>query len=488
MSVRVRLLLFTVALAALTALAVSCAINPATGRREFSLVSADQELQIGKDGFGAIVAEYGAYDDPGMAAYVDSIGQSLARVSPLPTLAWKFTVLDDPVVNAFAMPGGYIYVTRGILAHLSSEAQLAGVLGHEIGHVTARHTAQRITYQQLAGLGLGLASAFSEGFRRYSGAAEQALGLVFLKYGRDDENQADDLGVTYATAAGWDSREVPGTYTTLKRVGERAGQRLPVFLSTHPDPGDREVRTRSLAMKATQGKTGLQVRGRDYLRRLDGMVFGDDPRQGYFEAGRFYHPQMGFEMEMPAGWTTRNTRSAVMAQAPEQRAAMQLSLASAPAGTTPEQYVSQLRSGGRIQDAAGRTETVGGWPAWVGRVAVPDAQGTTGTLALAVVRQAPDRLFQFIGQYGANGAADEATILAAVRSLRPLADPRRANPAPARLRVKSATASGAFEAVITKLGPTSVSVDDLAILNGVENDEDVRSGQLLKTVETARLK
>jgi predicted Zn-dependent protease len=126
---------------------------------------------------------------------VDSIGQALARGSHLPGLEWHFTLLDDPAVNAFALPGGYIYITRGILAHLNSEAQLAGVLGHEIGHVTARHSAQRATQQQLAGLGVGLAGIFSPGFQRYSGAAQQALGC-FPKYGRDDENQADELGVS----------------------------------------------------------------------------------------------------------------------------------------------------------------------------------------------------------------------------------------------------------------------------------------------------
>lgn len=488
MNMKLRLALFTVGLAVLTALAVSCAMNPATGRREFSLVSADQELAIGKDGYTAIVSEYGLYDDPKLAAYVDSVGQGLAKVSQLPNLQWHFTVLDDPVVNAFAMPGGYIYVTRGILANLSNEAQLAGVLGHEIGHVTARHTAQRMTYQQLAGLGLGLASAYSQGFRRYSAAAEQALGLVFLKYGRDDETQADELGVGYATNAGWDSREVPGTYTMLKRVGDRAGQRLPVFLSTHPDPGDRENHTRTLSQQAVAGKTGLQIRERDYLRRVDGIVYGDDPRQGYFESGHYYQPQMGFEMTMPAGWATQNGKSALVAQADQQRAGMQLTLAGVGADVTPDQYVAQLRAAGKVQDAQGQRETIGGWPAWVGRVSVANAQGQVGTLVLVMIRQAPDRLFQVVGSSQKPGDADEAAILAAVRSVRPLADPRRANPVPAHLRVKPAPASGTFESVIPKLGASSLDAEALSIINALQPEEDVRSGQLLKTVEPAKLR
>src|SRR5438552_5428447 len=166
-----------------------CATNPVSGRRELSLVSTAQEDQIGREGYQAVLQEYGVYDDPRLQAYVDSVGQRLGRVSHLPNEHWKFTLLDDPTVNAFAMPGGYIYITRGIVAHLNSEAQLAGVLGHEIGHVPARHSAQRITQQQIAGLGLGVAGIVSGGFRRYSDAAQSALGIIFLKYSRDDETQ-----------------------------------------------------------------------------------------------------------------------------------------------------------------------------------------------------------------------------------------------------------------------------------------------------------
>ena len=150
---RIRYGIFAFVVVALLAAAIGCAINPATGKREFSLVSSQQEVEMGRESHPAILAEYGVYDDPVLQAKVDSIGWALARKSELPDLDWHFTVLDDPIVNAFALPGGYIYVTRGILAHLGSDAQLAGVLGHEIGHVTARHSAQRMTYQQLAGIG-----------------------------------------------------------------------------------------------------------------------------------------------------------------------------------------------------------------------------------------------------------------------------------------------------------------------------------------------
>src|SRR5262249_27978903 len=152
-----------------------------------------------------------------------------------------------------------------------------------IGHVTARHTAKQITKQEIAGVGLTLASVLSQEFRRYSDAAQSALGLLMLKYSRDDETQADELGVEYSARAGYDPREMPATYHMLKRVGERAGQRLPAYLSTHPDPGDREERTRRLAASAATAKVSLVIASRNYTQRLDRMVYGRDPRQGYFE-------------------------------------------------------------------------------------------------------------------------------------------------------------------------------------------------------------
>lgn len=472
----------------LLAFAAGCAVNPATGRREFTLVSADQELAIGRDGYAATLAEYGRYDDERLAAYVDSVGQKLARVSELPNLEWHFTVLDDPVVNAFAMPGGYIYITRGILAHLNSEAQLAGVLGHEIGHVTARHSAKHLTQQQLAGLGLGLAGALSETFARYGGAAQQALGLLMLKYSRDDETQADALGIRYASAAGWDVRQVPLTYAMLKRISTRGGSALPFYLSTHPDPGDREARTSALAAQAVAGRSGLIVRHREYLDHVRGIEFGADPRQGYFEAGRFYQPTMGFEMTFPAGWTTQNGRSVVAAAEPQQHAMMQLSAAPNAGTLAPEDYVAALRRDGRIAAAEGRDDGPDGLAGWIGHVSVPNGAGGAAVLFAAWVRGPDGALLQFLGQSAVVGDADDVKMSDAVRSLRRLGDPRRASPLPQRLRIAANPASGSFSAVIAKLGPGALPLEDTAILNGVENEASIGAGESIKFVEPGRLR
>jgi predicted Zn-dependent protease len=474
-------------LAALALALAGCATNPVTGKSQLSLVSSAQEEQIGREGFPAVVSEYGAYGEGTLQAYVDTVGHRLAKVSHLPNLSWKFTLLDDPTVNAFAMPGGYIYVTRGILAHLNSEAQLAGVLGHEIGHVTARHTANRMTQQQLTGLGLGLAAAFSPSIARYSSVAQQGLSLMFLKYSRDDETQADELGVTYATAAGYDPREIPATYAMLKRVADRGGQRLPGFLSTHPDPGNREERTHGLAQKAVAGKTGLVIRGRAYVQKMDGVVFGKDPRQGYFEANRYFHPQLRFQMSFPEGWKVQDSRSAVRAVSAEEQPTAQMELILMQKNDfSPEQAVAELQRSGRIAGARGATETIAGFPAWVGHVGVPGDQGVVTTLTAVLLRKSPELMFEVVGKSSEPGDAADAAILAAARSFRELRDPARLGVQPDRVKVVAAPRSTDFQGLVQSLGAQALNEEDTEILNNLHGDQTVNANELLKIVVAGR--
>jgi predicted Zn-dependent protease len=467
------------------AMLTGCATNPVSGRRELSLVSSAQETQIGREGYQAVLKEYGQYGDARLQAYVNDVGQRLGKVSHLPGETWTFTLLDDPTVNAFAMPGGYIYITRGIMAHLNSEAQLAGVLGHEIGHVTARHSASQITKQEIAGVGLGIAGLLSPGFAQYSQAAQTALGLMFLKYSRDNESQADELGVQYATAAGYDPREIPATYAMLKRVSEQSGQRLPAFLSTHPDPGNREERTRALANQAVAGKSGLIVKQRDYVQGLDGIVYGRDPRQGYFEAGRYYNPELRFQMSFPQGWKTSDSKSAVVAASPDQTSMMQMTVSSGN-GLSPSAYVASLERGGRIAGSRGDSQTIGGYPAWVGRVSVQDQSGAQSTLFATFIRTTPERLFQILGKSPAPGDAGEDEIERAARSFRDLNDPARISVEPDRVKVLRAPRSSDFLSLVQSQGAQAVGIEETAILNNTFPDQQVNAGELVKIVAPGR--
>ena len=196
----------------------SCARNPVTGKRELALVSESQEIQMGQQYAQQIVKSMGVYDDKNVQDYVRRLGAALAAHSERPNLPWAFYVMDDPTVNAFALPGGSIFVTRGILTHMNDEAELVGVLGHEIGHVTARHSVQQMTREQLAQIGLGVGSIVSSDIAKYAGMASQGLGVLFLKYGRDAESQSDQLGFKYMVREGYDPRAMADMFTTLERV------------------------------------------------------------------------------------------------------------------------------------------------------------------------------------------------------------------------------------------------------------------------------
>jgi predicted Zn-dependent protease len=211
-----------------TALLAGCAVNPVTGKREFMLMSENQEIALGKSAHGDIVKTYGLYDNPAIQNWFNERGQEMALITHRSNLKYTFTVLDSPVVNAFAVPGGYVYVTRGILGYFNNEAQFAGVLAHELGHVNARHSAEMYSKAQLANLTIGIGSIFSEEFAKYAQFASIGVSLMFLKFSRDDERQADRLGVEYSSKVGYDAAEMSVFFHTLERL-QPSGGSLPAL-------------------------------------------------------------------------------------------------------------------------------------------------------------------------------------------------------------------------------------------------------------------
>ena len=475
--------------ALLTALACGygCATNPATGKRQISFVSTSKEAQMGRESDPAVIEQYGIYGDSLVNRYVDSVGQRLAAISQLPTLGWHFRVIDSPVVNAFAIPGGYIYVSRGILPYLNSEAQLAGVLGHEIGHVTARHSAQQITRSQIASVGI-LASMFVSALRPYTAVASQGLGLLFLRYSRENETQADELGVGYTTRAGYDPRVIPTTYTMLKRVGERQGDQLPGFLSTHPDPGDREIRTSQLAQAAVAGgRRGLEIGEERYRRRIEGMVFGNDPRAGYFVGNRFYHPDLGFEMIFPDGWKNANQPSSVLSVNQSLGGAMELTLQhSKDPDPSPEQFVQSLVGDKKISEPVGKTENFRDFRAWVGQVVANGEGGGRQTLIAAFVRFKPGQFLQILGQSHSSGDVAAEQILASIRSIAMLRDPERQNVTPDVVHVVTVDRAGTFQDVVGRMGDQAMTIEETAILNNLRATAMVSAGTPIKIVRRGK--
>ena len=293
-----------------------------------------REVEQGSEVDKQIEAQFGFYDDEELQTYVQRIGEELASVSERPQLPWKFQVLDSPVINAFALPGGFVYVTRGLLAYMNSEAELAGVLGHEIGHVTGKHGGGRSRASTAVNLGLLLGSLFSSTVREVvrTGLPQQAAGLFLLKYSRDQERDADERGIRYAASAGYDPRGIGGFFETLQSFEEQSDRKkIPGWVSTHPQVDDRIERTEGWAAE-TLTRLGLDpdelIVGRaEHVTTVDGIMFGENPREGYMDGQDFLHPDLSFALTFPLGWTVQNDRAAVTAVDPRERAYLQLTLA-----------------------------------------------------------------------------------------------------------------------------------------------------------------
>jgi predicted Zn-dependent protease len=469
--------------AAVVAVAVvACATNPATGKRQLMLVSEAQEIAMGKGADQEAVAAYGLYPDPDVQAYVEQLGKRLATASERPSLPWSFKVVDDPAVNAFALPGGYIYVTRGIMAHLRSEAELVAVMGHEIGHVTARHSASQMSKQQLAMGGLILGMAVQPELQQFAGLAQQGLGLLFLKFGRDDENQADELGLRYMTLEHYDPREMLEVFGVLDGVTRaEGGGRMPDWLSTHPSPGNRLTRIRGEI--ATTGASGTVVNRAAYLRRLDGMVFGENPREGFFRANAFYHPDLRFQLEFPRGFKTQNQKQAVVGVSEAQDALVALTLA---AGSSPEEAARQFFSQqGRKAGRSGR-DTIGGLPAYT--AIFEAATGEGGTLGGKVSFVAYDgKIYRLMGYAPAERfPAYQDAFDAAIRSFSRLTDPRYLGVQPKRLELVNVDRQMALPE-FARAYPSTVDVGTIGLINGVAANQMFPRGELAKRVVGGRL-
>jgi predicted Zn-dependent protease len=433
---------------------------------------------MGRDYDQQVTASIGLYLDSAGQRYVQQLGTRLAATSERPNLPWTFHVVDDPVVNAFALPGGFIFVTRGILAHLNSEAQLASVVGHEIGHVTARHSVSQMSKQQLAQLGLVVGSIASPEFGRYAGLATSALGVLFLKYSRDHESQADHLGLRYMSRAGFDPREMAGVFRMLDRVSAaQGGGRIPEWLATHPNPENRRARMEQEVAALSPNFSGTIVNRDAYLERLAGLVYGNNPREGYFKGNRFFHPELRFSLTFPDGWTTSNGKEAVGAVSPGKDAAVELTLAKQPsADAAARSFLGQQGITGGFSTPG----SVNGLPA----VSTPFAAATeSGTLrGTALFVEHDGRVFRLVGYAPeTRWPAHQAAAEQALHSFARLTDPVALAVQPQRLHIVKLDRPTTIEQ-LARERPAPVPVVTLALLNQVEPQTPLEAGRLVKWI------
>jgi predicted Zn-dependent protease len=465
--------------AALAAGWIGCARNPVTGKSELSLVSESQEIQMGQQASQEVAQTIGLYNDAKATAYVSEVGKRMAAASERPNLPWEFHIVEDPSVNAFALPGGFIYVTRGLMGTINDEAELATVVGHEIGHVTNRHSVQQISKQELAQVGLGLGSILSSDIAKFGQLASAGLSVLFLKYSRDAENQADLAGFRYALNQNYDVREMTKVFETLDRISQSSGGgKLPEWLETHPDPGNRIQHIESFLDTLHRDPSKGMVNRDQYLQHVQGMVYGEDPRQGYFEGTHFYHPQMRFQLSFPDGWQVQNTAAAVAAMSPNQDAIIQLALAGK---GSPQQAAQQFLSQQGVQAGQSSTSNINGLPAASSYFQAQTDQGVIQGIVSFV--SYGGETFGLMG-YTATGklGSYDQQFQSAIRSFSELRDQSKINVQPAKVELVKLDRQMSLEQFNSQ-NPSSIPLAELAIINEVADPATpLQAGRTVKRV------
>jgi predicted Zn-dependent protease len=491
---------------ALSALAVAVllgcgtkTVNPVTGQQERSVMSESQEIQTGAQAHQEILKEYGVLKNDRLQAYVNDIGQRLAQLSHRAQLKWTFTVLDSPQINAFALPGGYVYITRGIMAYLDSEADLAGVIGHEIGHVTARHGAQRATRQQDAAwvgllggvLGAVLDAKGGGGIGQQLGEASQIAAAGYVaRYSREQELQADGLGAEYLSRVSYDPRNMVDVIRVLKdqeRFAQELAQAqgLPApsggnsWLASHPSNDQRLQAIGRIAAQYQANKNYADEGRMRYLQMIQGMPFGESPEQGLTRGRNFYHANLNFAMTAPSGWRIGNETDQLSIVAPAGDAALVVQLVPPNSGRTHEEVIRQ-----RVKPVAGRTDryTLNGLQAthFTGTV---QAQGGQRAVELTVATGAGGQHFLML--YAAKDAATLQRNRAALReteaSFRAMTAQDVAAAKPWVLRTVQLPREG-FAALARTAPMATLPEQQLKLINGVYSAGVVQPGAWVKIV------
>ena len=472
--------------------------NPVTGQAERSVMSEAAEVAEGRKAHAQVLEEYGVLKNPRVQAYVNDIGQRLAKQSQRANLQWTFTVLDSPEINAFALPGGYVYITRGIMVYLESEADLAGVVGHEIGHVTARHGAQRATRQQDAGLGVLAASVLGAvlesrgmgGAGRMASDISQTVAAGYVsRYGREQELQADSLGAEYLSRIRFDPRNMIDVINVLKnqerfaadqaRSQGRPAPEQSSWLSSHPSNDQRlDTITRLAAQYKTTAAYSDEGRAR-YQQILEGMAFGESPEQGLTRGRNFYHSGLGFALTASEGWRIQNEADQITLVNSAGDAGLVVKMAPRDAGNTHDEIIRKL-----INPTTGRAERlqINGLAAtrFSGLVASKNGQAQNTELTLITGPQGAVFLFIHAAKDANAMQRGRAQMLETENTFRALTaqDKTAARP----WMVRSAVMPRGGFAELARTSPLANPEQQLRLINGVYPAGDIKPGQAVKTV------
>lgn len=469
--------LLTITILFLTA----CATNPVTGKKQVVLMSEENEIQMGKEADPQIIAQFGLYPDSVLQNFITEKGKKMGTVSHRPNLGYTFRVLDSDVLNAFAVPGGYVYFTRGIMAYFNNEAEFAGVLGHEIGHITARHSVVQQRNAILGQLGIIAGMVISSEFAQFGEAASQGLGLLFLKFGRDAEKQSDKLGVEYSSKIGYDAQQMADFFNTLERKQVQSNDaRLPDFLSTHPNPGDRYIDVSNLAKewKEKLKLTSPVINRNAYLKKIDGIIYGEDPKQGFVENNVFYHPVLKFQFPIPKDWVYQNSPDKFQMAPKDGKALMMLTLAT---GKTLQEAANLVLQQYKLTLVETRETTVNGLKA----IAMIAEQKTEQQIirTLSYIIQYGELFYHMIGVSDINSFNTNSTIFTgSMQSFKTLTNPEKLNRKPQRVHIKTVAQNSTLDQSLRSFNVLQTKLEEHAILNGMKLTDQLTKGTMIKII------
>lgn len=480
-------LLAALGLLGAAALLPACTTNPATGEEQFAaLMSPQQERQVGAEQHPKITQQFGgSYDNAGINSYVTELGQRLAAQSEMPDLNFTFTVLDSPIVNAFALPGGYVYVTRGLMALAENEAELAGVMAHEIGHVTARHSAERYSQNVVANLGVALLGVLTKS-NELANAAGYGAQAYLQSYSRGQEFEADTLGVRYLTRAGYAPDAMASFLTKLDRHSRLQAQlagRSPDtvdqtnIMATHPRTLDRVQAAREAANVGAVANP--RIARNEYLRKLDGMLYGDNPDQGVVRGRDFIHPELRFRFTVPENFTLVNGQTKVQAAGPN-NSVISFDMGKAQGNPAPRTYLQAWGSNLRLSNI--EAIEVNGMPAATGAaransnagpvdvrlVAISGGNGSFYRFAFITPAQVTDQLSRALRETTYSFRRLNASEAAAVK--------------PERLKLYTVRSGDTAASLAAKMPPGPLAAERFATLNGLQAGQVPPAGTLVKIV------
>jgi predicted Zn-dependent protease len=487
-----RLKLAALVLAAGFAAAIGgCATNPVTGGTDIVTMSEAQEIELGRKMHPQILQQYGRFDDEELQQYVNEVGQRIAVKSHRPNLQYTFTVLDSEDVNAFALPGGYVYITRGIMAYLNSEAELAAVLGHEIGHVTARHSVRQQTGATAAGVGAMVVGILT-GSGDLANVANMAGSALVSGYGRDMELEADELGAEYLNRIGYEPEAMIDVVRLLKnqemleiQMARQENRKPRVYHGVFASHPDNDTRLREVVQAANKVQnTEDRPPNRDlYLSHVSGLPVGDSRAQGVVRGSRFYHADLGITLAFPTGWIVDNQRTKVMAYPATKDAMIDVSAQAPPPGMAPKEFLGRLLQGVPTTVAEPlKVNGLDGYRAEVRSTGLP--WGTQGPAEVAVVYYNNlAYIFKGATRQAAGMSSFEPVFLSSVKTFRRLRDNEFTAAEPDRIQIVTAGEKTTIEQLARKSPIKKYPTERLRLLNDLYPDKEPTPGQKLKVVD-----